>query len=435
MGGGGGPTKTFTLRQIGGKTPTDVGAPADGQVDQSNTFLFDLLPGTENAGDTILRVSRSTAPTDGSTPWTGDVIPGGTAPSVDGDNDDNGINAIGITTWEMSDDGIQHIFGRVPSLLATNTEGLVIARLGDNLTPVENSTAFTDPANSGIGRNVAVHPDGSSAFAIGNFGVFPSATVTLDVVKYTLSETDAPAQAAQLFSYGDDGVQVGMGSSMDMGGNHLVIGSNPAVTQAGFTHLTQLFNIDSEAWTNPGDPRAGFFNFGSGADNDGQTVRITSDGEHVLYTSPGNADPGSFRVLKTRPDFAEMQVVSSVDVTIPEDITSAGGLGDIETIDSDGNILVVIDSQDNSAGETGPRLLAYAGQPDNLQLIHNTRWGQDGAFGATISSIKITRAAVNTSLTDGAIKSPQPEENVLVTVTGTVDDQGNVGVITFNLDN
>lgn len=437
MGGGGGPTKTFTLRQIGGKTPTDVGPPTEGQVDQSNTFLFDLLPDTTNPGATILRVSRSTAPTDGTTPWTGDVILGGVAPSVDGDNDDNGINAVGITTWEMSDDGTQLIFGRVPSFGAGNNEGLVIARLGENLTPVQDKTAFALPGGSGIGRNVAVHPDGSSAFAIGNFGEFPTAITTLDVVKYTLSETVAPTQAAFTFSYVDTN-NIGMGASMDMGGNFLVLGPTPGTTLGNVEHLAQLFNIDSDGWNTGGETRGGSFNFDAGSDNDGRAVRITSDGEHVLYTSPGNTAPGSFRVLKTTAEpLAPMEVESTVNITVPQEIVSAGNIGDIETIDSEGNILVVIDSLDNDPLDPAPRLLAYAGQPDNLQLINNIRWGVEGQdiAGATISSIKITRAAVNTSLTDGAIKSPQPEENVLVTVTGTVDNQGNVGVITFNLDN
>ena len=443
MGGGGGPTKTFTLALTGSRSGPQGEQRVQGRVDKSNTFLADLETGTTNAGDLLL---HSIINNGGANIWDGADL--ANPPSLNGDPiADGGVDRTDMQVWDMSADGKFHIFGRSVGLPADNAAGLVIARLGGtDLGTVEEAT-FSNlvgaVADKGIGTNVAIHPTELVAVAAGNFNAFPTGAdpvtsgTTLDFVKYTLSETGAATQSAFPFSYGDPGetAQQGMGTSLDIGDNFAVIGPGGGTT-GDFQRLAQLLDLNSDGWDNPGtDVRARSFGFGSTEDGAGAVVRITDDGEHVLYTtSVAGQQAGSFRILKTAQGAANetMDVLATVPVSF-DNFAVPGSVGDITNID-DENILVVLNIT-NDDGTAGDGIVAYAGRPNNPQLITSVPiLVGDGSAGISITSIKITKAAPNTNFTDSTIKEPVPEENVIVTVTFS-DIQGNPFSESYNLNN
>ena len=452
MGGGGGPTTTFTLTDSGLKSAPNGAQRRQGRVDQSNTLLATLEPGTPDNF-----VLHSILNSGGDNIWGGEDLENPPALSADniGNRDD-------INVWDMSDDGKFHIFGRNLGFPVDNAAGLVIARLGGtDLGTVEDATFFNtvrlgvpnpnapDPAdqntplaNKGIGRNVAIHPDGTTAIAVGNFQQFPvnaDAAGTLDFVKYTLSATEGGVAATDAdfpFSYGDV-IQQGMGTSLDLGGNFAVIGPGTETT-GDFQHVAQLLDLNSDFWDAPGgDVRGRSFGFGSNEDGAGAVVRITDDGEHVLYTTsvPGE-QAGSFRILKTELEggaATPMEVLATVPVSFAGN-SDPGKVGDITNID-DENILVVL-SVSNNNGEAGDGIVAYAGRPNDPQLITPTPIliGLGGEAGTLISSIKITKAGPNENFTPESVKTPRPEEGVIVAVTASLLDGTNI-TQTFNLNN
>ena len=443
MGGGGGPTKTFTLAVTGSRSGPQGDLRVQGRVDKSNTFLADLEPGTANAADLLL---HSIINNGGANIWDGTDL--ANPPSLTGvPIVDGGVNQTDMAVWDMSADGKFHIFGRGLGLGPDNAAGLVLARLGGTDLGVVQDATFSNTvgagavANKGIGKNVAIHPTELVAVAAGNFDVFPNGGAdtgdSLDFVKYTLSETGAATQAAFPFSYGTLGAteEQGMGTSLDIGGNFAVIGPGGNTT-GGFQHLAQLLDLNAGGWDDGANNiRARSFGFGSTEDGAGAVVRITDDGEHVLYTTsvPG-VQAGSFRILKAAPG----QVTDTMDVlaTVPVSFVGTaapGSLGDITNID-DENILVVLNVLNND-GTAGDGIVAYAGRPNDPQLITSVPiFVGDESPGTTISSIKITKAAPNSNFTDSTIKEPVPEENVIVTVT-YVDGQGNPFSETYNLNN
>lgn len=440
MGGGGGPTKTFTLAVTGSRAGPQAAQRVQGRVDESNTFLADLEPGTP-----VNFVLHSILNSGGANIWDGADL--AAPPALTDGAIPNGVTRDDMAVWDMSADGKFHIFGRNLGFPVDNTAGLVIARLGGtDLGEVEDAT-FSNTvgagavADKGIGTNVAIHPTELVAVAAGNFNVFPTGVgnpaTTLDFVKYTLSETGAATQADFPLSYGEPGEteQQGMGTSLDMGGDFAVIGPG-AGTTGGFQHLAQLIDLNSDGWNNPGtDVRARSFGFGLTEDGAGAVVRITDDGEHVLYTTSVVAQQaGSFRILKTAQGALteNMDVLATVPVSF-DGTAAPGGVGDITNID-DENILVVLKVEDNT-GTAGDGIVAYAGRPNDPQLITSVPiLVGDGSAGTLISSIKITKAAPNSNFTDSTIKEPVPEENVIVTVTYT-DGQGNPFSETYNLNN
>lgn len=441
MGGGGGPTKTFTLERVDGREVPVQGDEVAGfaRVDQSNTFLVNSMRSTTNAAFPLTQAAENTDPAD---TWPDAQVAVGDGPTMNGNAAPAGINRVGVRKWDMSADGTQHIFG------LENNAGVVLSRVGGtDLANTEDPTTLNaneqtgDPVlvNVEMGSNVAIHPDGSVAFAVGDFNNLPVTANNqfLPFTKYNLSATGVPQATTAQHIQGDDPFR-GQGTSLDVGGDFLVSGPGPQ-SSGDAEFVTQLYNINAPGWETDGVDgiRGASFNFAAGEAGDGACVRITDDGEHLLYT---NAVNGSFKILKTSAAAfpapgSVMEVVSEVTVDIPEDVTAVGEFGDITNIDDD-NILVVLSSQDNSAGETGTRLIAYAGRPNNLSLIHNSRWEQDDQAIGAISDIRITKAAVNSALTDPTIKAPQPEEQVLVTVSGNLNDATlPTNVVTYNLNN